>query len=267
MNRPELDTDAAHDGRTKTITRRRFVGAATAAALLSGAGARVLGSPDAGEATTAGGVKLFSRFTRLPGRSIAPDGWLLQYAQINANAWVLKYAKDRMPSVWGRYVNRTSNPDLGFTDHDEWKDAPDYGAYFGDSLVHYGGLFQDSAVSEEAQNWAARLIASQDADGYVGAFTFEARWRCWLEIFHQSLLIDALLYRYDIANDTAALATCERAAERIMQTWYHPPEKTEMGIFSGHGTVIVRSMGKLYAITGKDSYRKFAQEIMPQFKP
>ena len=140
MNQRKLDTDAGHDGKTRTITRRRFVGAATAAALLGGASARSLGSPETAEAATASGVKLFSQFTRLPGKSIAPDGWLLRYAQINAEGWVMKHARDRLPSVWGRYVHRTANPKLGFTVHDEWIDAPDYGAYFGDSLVHYAGL-------------------------------------------------------------------------------------------------------------------------------
>lgn len=35
-----------------------------------------------------------------------------------------------------------------------------------------------------------------------------------------------------------------------------------MGIFSGHGAIIVRSMGKLYAATGKDRYRKFGQTVL-----
>ena len=96
-----------------------------------------------------------------------------------------------MPSVWGRYFHRTSNPKLGFTDHDEWVDAPGYGSYFGDAMVHYAGLFPDSKVAAGAQKWAAQLVASQDPDGYIGAFTFKARWQCWLEVFSQSLLINA----------------------------------------------------------------------------
>jgi DUF1680 family protein len=241
------------------------VGAATAAALLGGASGLSLGSPEMGEATNASGVKLFSRFTRLPGRSIAPDGWLLRYAQINANGWVLKYARDRMPTVWGRFVHRTDNPHPESTDFEFDIDTPDYGAYFGDALVHYGGLFPDSAVSAEAQTWADQLIASQDSDGYIGGFQAPARWQQWLEIFSQSLLIDALLFRYDSAGDRAALRTCERAAARIIQTWNQPPEKMEMSLFSSHGTVIVRSMEKLYAATGKDSYRKFGQTVLERF--
>jgi DUF1680 family protein len=201
----------------------------------------------------------------VPAKSIAPDGWLLRYAQINADGWVRKYAKDAMPSVWGRYVHRTSNPKLGFTDHDEWIDAPDYGSYFGDALVHYAGLFPDCEVGAEAQKWAAQLVASQDADGYIGGFTFKARWQCWLEVFSQSLLINALLFRYACTGDRAILNTCERAADHILETWAQPPEDIEMGIFSGHGAVIVRTMGRLYAATGKDSYRDFGQTVLERY--
>jgi DUF1680 family protein len=246
------------------MSRRSFVGAAAAATLLGGAGGSGMGA-QAPESTTASGATLFSRFTTLPAKSIAPEGWLLRYAQINADGWVRKYAKDAMPSVWGRYVHRTSNPKLGFTDHDEWIDAPDYGSYFGDALVHYAGLFPDSDVGADAQKWAAQLVASQDADGYIGGFTFKARWQCWLEVFSQSLLINALLFRYACTGDSTILNTCTRAADHILETWSQPPADIEMGIFSGHGAVIVRTMGKLYAATGKDSYRKFGETVLDRY--
>jgi len=246
------------------MSRRRFVGAATAATLLGGAGGSGLGAQTP-EHATASGATLFSRFITLPPGSIAPEGWLLRYAQINADGWVLKYAKDAMPPVWGRYTHRTSNPKLGFTDHDEWIDAPDYGSYFGDALVHYGGLFPDSEVAAEAQKWAAMLAASQDADGYIGGFTLKARWQCWLEVFSQSLLINALLFRYECTGDGALLNVCRQAADHIMEIWSHPPADIEMGIFSGHGVVIIRTMGKLYAATGNDSYRKFGQTVLERY--
>jgi len=264
MSQHKLKAGAARGGEKTTMSRRRFVGVATAATLLGGAGSPGKGAPTPPH-PTASVATLFSQFTTLPTKSIVPGGWLLRYAQINADGWVRKYAQDAMPSVWGRYVHRTSNPDLGFTDHDEWIDAPDYGAYFGDALVHYGGIFPDSAVAAEAQKWAAQLVASQDADGYIGAFAFKARWQCWLEIFHQSLLLNALLFRYDLTGDSAVLSACERAANLILQAWAHPPANIRMGIFSGHGAVIVRTMGKLYAATGEDRYRQFGMSVLERY--
>ncbi len=266
MNQDRTNSDD-RSAKRMTISRRTFVGVATAATLLSGTSRTGMGAHTAPtpEHATPSGAKLFSRFSTLPAKSIAPEGWLLRYAEINANGWVLKYAHDAMPSVWGRYVYRTSNPKLGFTDHDEWVDPPDYGSYFGDALVHYAGLFPDSEVGAEARKWAAQLVASQDSDGYIGGFTFEARWQCWLEVFSQSLLINALLFQYGCTGDPALLNTCQRAADHILETWSQPPSNIEMGIFSGHGAIIVRTMGNLYAATGKDRYRQFGETVLDRY--
>ena len=264
MYRPKENSETVYEQGKRTLSRRRFVGAAAAATLLSRAGIPSMDS-QVPKSTTAAGATMYSRLTTLPPGSISPQGWLERYAQINANGWVLKYAKDAKPAVWGRYTHRTSHPELGFTDHDEWIDAPDYGTYFGDSLVHYGALFPGTEVAGKAQEWTGQLVGSQDADGYIGAFTFDARWQCWLEIFSQSMLLNALMFRYEVTGDPAVLKACERAADHIADTWSRPPAKIEMGIFSGHGAVIVRTMGKLYAATGNSRYSQFGQAVLEKY--
>jgi len=209
--------------------------------------------------------RLFAQFARLKAGSVSPAGWLEDYCRINGNGWVLKQAKDQLPDIWGRYIHRTSNPQLGFTANDEWLDPPDYGAYFGDALVHYGVLKAGADVESEAQIWATQLVASQDQDGYIGAFEPEARWQCWLEIFQQSLLIDALLFHYESNQDPAVLKACQRAANLIMEVWYGPNKLLKPQIFSGHGVIIVRTMGKLYAVTGDTRYVDFGREILARF--
>ena len=168
--------------------------------------------------------------------------------------------------MWGRYFNRTSKPQLGFTANDEWVDAPDYGAYFGDGLVHYAGSNAGRRPPIlEAQIWVHELVASQDPDGYIGAFQPSARWQNGLEIFHQSLLIDALLFAYELNREPAVLEACERASNRIMQAWYGPDKLLEPDIFSSHGTIIVRTMGRMYATTGDIRYRDFGKEILARY--
>lgn len=209
--------------------------------------------------------KLYRKFTRLPAGSVLPKGWLEDYCRINGNGWVLKQTKDRLPGVWGRYFHRTSNPELGFTANDEWIDAPDYGAYFGDGLAHYAGANAGADLQSEAQIWVNNLVASQDTDGYIGAFQPSARWQNGLEIFHQSLLIDALLFSYESSRDPAILEACERASNRIMQAWYGPDKLLKPDIFSSHGTIIVRTMGRMYATTGDIRYRDFGKEILARY--
>ncbi len=189
------------------MNRREFARAGLTAGMFGKAvsGSRRSESAAPADART---PRLFRRFVPLPPGSIRPEGWLARYVDINAGGWVLVYAKAQMREVYGRYTHRTSNPDLGFTDHDEWVDAPDYGAYFGDALVHYAQLRPSSEVASYAADWVKQLIGSQDSDGYIGGFAPGARWQCWLEIFSQALLLNALLYRYESMGTPHRLESC-----------------------------------------------------------
>jgi DUF1680 family protein len=235
---------------TVTLSRREFVGV-NAAAVLAGLGATTgRGAP----AVSVNGVKMFARYMRLPGTAITPEGWLGRYAEINANGWILKYAKERMPAVWGRYSHR------------EEKGPADYGSYFGDALVRYAGLFPGSKVDAEARAWVAQIIASQDPDGYIGAFHPEDRWHDSLEIFSQSLLIDALLFHYECTENAQSIACGRRAADRILQTWYQPGAQVKTStIFRYIGAEIVRTMDRLYAATGNPRYPEFALAVLKGF--
>ena len=124
--------------------------------------------------------------------------------------------------------------------------------------------------------WVEQLLASQDADGYIGAFAAGGRWEHWLEIFTQALAIEALLYRYEATGERALLVACERAATAQIAAWSAGPSRMAdpfgtvwegddalaHSIFGAHGTVTVRAMGKLYALTGRQSYLDFAAAVL-----
>ena len=253
MKEHQINQNSGRAGRIGSMSRRQFVGINSTVALLGAAAASKV-SARTPQPATANGVKLFRRFMRLPGRSITPDGWLGRYAQINANGWVMKYARERMPAVWGRYSHRGE------------KGPADYGSYFGDALVRYAGLFPGSEIGAEAQDWIVQIISSQDPDGYIGGFHPNERWQNGLEIFSQSLLIDALLFHYECTGDGETLKCAERAADLILQTWYQPAEQVKTNtIFRYIGAEIVRTMDRLYAATGKASYPKFALAVLARF--
>jgi DUF1680 family protein len=244
------------------MTRRTF-----AAAISAAFGTRTQSErPAAEQATPAAGARGYAsgltRFVPLPPGSTSPDGWLSHYLRINADGWVLQYARARMPEVWGRYWNRTSNPKLGFTDHDEWINPPDYGAYFGNSLVRYASVCPNSAAAKEAVEWIEKLIASQDDDGYIGGFTSAARWQNWIEVFVQSMLLESLLHRYRATGDQRCLKTSERTLKLIIRVFETPPKASEPGIFKEHGTIVVRQAAALYELTGQPEYRQFAKSVL-----
>ncbi len=194
-----------------------------------------------------------------------PAGWLKRWARINADGWLLRYARHREPGVYDKLWNRNTASKITFTENNETVILCDYTAYFADGLMRYAALCPDSELAREAEPWLERLLASQDADGYLGAFQPQARWQHWLEIFSQSLSLEALLYRYEATGDAALLEACERAAMPLQQAWYRAGQDVNLGAFSGHGTILVKFLGRLYSLTGQRAYLRFAEDVLERY--
>ena len=96
----------------------------------------------------------------------------------------------------------------------------------------------------------------------LGGFTLAARWQNWIEVFVQAMLLDSLLHRHRSTGDQRCLKASERNLQLIMSVFERPPKGSEPGIFSGHGTIIVRQAGALYELTGKPEYWHFAKSVI-----
>jgi uncharacterized protein len=212
-----------------------------------------------------GSVVSYARLHPLPPGSIRPAGWLRQYAEMNANAWLLRYARARDPEVYGKFWHRNPSAKVTFDENNVTQVLCDYTAYFADGLLHYAALLPDSPLAAEAEPWMDQLLASQDADGYLGAFQPQARWQHWLEIFSQALTLEALLHRYELTGERRLLDACERAAQLQLAAWFRPGPQANPGIFSGHGSIVVRALAKLYALTGQRAYLATAAEILAKY--
>ena len=245
--------------------------------------------PHSSTVKNASQVKTYGCFAPLPAGSIKPGGWLRAYAHINASSWLLHYARSQDVGVYGKFWQRNQTAAVVFDEFNQTLTLCDYTAYFADGLVHYAQLFPDSDLAVEARSWLERLLASQDV-GYLGAFEPHARWQHWLEIFSQALTQEALLFWYEFSDDDRFLSAAAAAARPQMQAWYHPEQalppaeylasgshehcsndqehpaaQVQPGIFSGHGTIIVRALGRLYALTGDLTYLRFATDVLDRY--
>ena len=205
------------------------------------------------------------RFRALPPRGIAPQRWLKRWAEINAGGWLLLYARNQEPGVYDKFWNRNQTAKVTFSENNETLILCDYTAYFGDGLVHYAQLCPDSELAQEADPWVQKMLDSQDPDGYLGAFVDSARWQHWLEIFSQSLTLEALLYHYEATGDAGLLQACEHAIQPQIKAWYRSDKTVNHAIFSGHGTIAIRALVKLYELTGNVAYLSFARDIMQKY--
>ena len=207
-------------------------------------------------------IQTFGRFTKLPAGSIQPTGCLRKWAEAVAGGWLADYTRHKDPGVYGRLWHRSQGGDVAFTDTGETIWPPDYGAYYADGLIRNALFLPGSELSREAEQWARLALASQDADGYLGAFAPPGRWQHWLEIFTQSLVIEALLAHYEATGDAELLQACEHAASAQRQAWANSDDRR---IFSTHGAIATRAMCRLYALTGNATYLDFARDVLAAY--
>lgn len=207
--------------------------------------------------------KTFGHFRLLPVRAIRPEGWLKDYAQINANSWLLLYARSRDKELYGEYrERRTVAGQQRFTD---------YMGDFGADLVHYATMLPEAEVAGEVEPWVKSVLECQDAGGYLGGFAPEARWRNWLEAWTLAYVLDALLMHYDATGDKSLLIACERTVGPVMQAVRGSsirspiPDGGKLFAFLNGGILLARPIGKLSVLTGKESYLSFAREYMYRF--
>jgi DUF1680 family protein len=228
--------------------------------------------------------KTFGRYALLSVGTIRPEGWLRQYAQINADSWLLMYARNRDKEVYNQYCDRREVRDQG--------SFVDYPGDFGADLVHYASMLPNAQVAVEVEPWIKSVLECQDADGYLGGFAPEARWRNWLETWTLAYVLDALLMHYEVTGDKSLLIACERAVGVVMQvvrnssnespgpdfhnglrgshddSGFGPIAKGDLYAFvtfGNAGILLARPIGKLSMLTGNESYLNFARDYLYKF--
>ena len=201
----------------------------------------------------------YARFTELPPGAIQPDGWLRQYARINADGWLLRYAKMRDPELYSILWDRVASLE-GY-----WDSSCDFAGYFADGLVRYAQLVPESDLATELDEWLSRLLDSQDPDGYLGPFEPDARNTQILEAFTIGILVEALLQRYEFTADPEILRAAERAMRALMKQWRPDGERSNVRSYLLHGTYVIRAATQIYKHTGKQDFLTYAREVLDRF--
>ena len=201
-------------------------------------------------------IRFYRAYAPLGAGKISPKGWLNKWQETNGNSWTLAYAKNRDPGVYSKFCDRNKTAEVIFDEKDQTLTLCDFTAYFADGLVRYAVLNPGSELENEWIEWLDKLLASQDDDGYIGAFEENARWKHWLEIFSQTVVIDAMLVWYEAQNEQKILDCCEKAMACIMRAF-----DNNVGDFGAHGTCVIRTVNKLYEITKNKEYLDFSAKV------
>ncbi len=93
-----------------------------------------------------------------------------------------------------------------------------------DSVVRFAAHTQDPRLIELKRKLIAEIIATQEADGYIGIMKPEARmWSLW-DVHEMSYLAYGLTSDHCFFRDVASLTAAQRLADYIMNRWRAEPD-------------------------------------------
>ena len=209
--------------------------------------------------------------TRLPHARYAFDGPLETYLRAVTEQWLL-IAPAANPAMLDMFADRDRKP---YRDQVPW--AGEFAGKYLTSAVQILRLTGDPALKRHLKTFVARLIAHQDADGYLGPWPHRHRltgyapnvmnkrgstWDAW---GHYHAMLGLLLW-HEESRDTQVLRCVESMAELFCRKFMGKPRRrlvdtgsTEMNMAPVHVLCI------LHRQTGKEHYLDLALQWVDEF--
>jgi DUF1680 family protein len=126
----------------------------------------------------------------------------------------------------------------------------------------------DPTLKTKIDRVAARLVATQEPNGYLGTYPVRDRWTSWDVWTHKYVLIGLLTY-WQSAHDPAALAACRRVGDLLLSTFGDGPGQRDINRAGEHmgmaATSVLEPMLLLYRATQDARYLDFARYIVRHY--
>ena len=134
-----------------------------------------------------------------------------------------------------------------------------------DGYVRSVLLLQDPALRRKVDQYVDSILATQDADGYLGIYGQDLRYRHTTEngeLWSKSTLYRVLLAYYEYTGKERVLTALKRAFENLMAGYplgQCDPFRVEKS-FAGHchGLTITDALYEMYELTGEEKYLTYA---------
>lgn len=142
-----------------------------------------------------------------------------------------------------------------------------------DGWMRTAVLLQDKAQLQKAEQLINRLLATQDADGYLGIYDRELRYRFDNEngeLWSKATLYRVLLGWYEYKKDARILNAVKRAVANVMQSYpiyrSHPFYSTSPNVGGiTHGLVFTDVLEHLHQLTGDRRYLDYCLFLYQDF--
>ncbi len=141
-----------------------------------------------------------------------------------------------------------------------------------DGLVRTALLTENPFFIEKARTRIEHLLATQDADGYLGIYAPDLRFNFSGEngeLWAQASLFRVLLGWYEATRDERVLTAVRRAVAVTMRAYLpgqsHPFDVKDDFAGVGHGLVFTDVLDRLYQLTGEEGYLAYARWLYTEY--
>lgn len=215
----------------------------------------------------------------LPFSSITPAGWLQQQLRENMNGFT-GFLDSLVPDLFigddiygkDRLTKKVKSKNVGaiaeggdWTIQYLWWNSETQSNWW-DGYIRTAILLRDSLSLGKARSYIARILATQDTDGYLGIYDPDLRYHFHNEngeLWSKTTLLRGLLAWFEYSRDTAVLKAVTRAVDNVLLHYpaYHSTpfysDKPDAGGVT-HGLVFTDVLESLYRLTRKEEYRDYA---------
>ena len=230
--------------------------------------------------------KISEKFQLLPFGSIKPNGWIKVQMQKDLNGFVGNLDQ-LVPDLindpiygTGRLQKNSKTKDLGNLKEGDAEGSEQYmwwnsetQSNWWDGFIRNVILLDDKAGIEKAKKYVYSILATQDADGYLGIYDTELRYKFNSEngeLWSKATLYRGLLAYYEFSKDQKVWNALVKAVNNVMRNYpinasspFSSGEKFNGGV--SHGLTFTDVLDKMYQITEDKKYVDYALFLFLDF--
>lgn len=142
-----------------------------------------------------------------------------------------------------------------------------------DGFIHNAILLDDKANLAKAEAYINYILSTQDADGYIGIYSPDLRYRFTDEngeLWAKTTVLRSLLAWYEYTQKPEILDAIVKAVDNVMTNYpinASSPFRSVKPFAGGltHGLVFTDVLDRLYQLTGKEKYINYALFLYKDF--
>ena len=217
---------------------------------------------------------------------IRPGGWLRSQMQNDLEHGFVGHLDEFVPDliqgddIYGadRLTNAVKTKQLGVVAKEThwevqflWWNSETQSNWW-DGLTRTAILLNHPQFMEKARTHIEHLLATQDADGYLGIYAPDLRFNFSGEngeLWAQASLFRVLLGWYEATQDERVLTAVRRAVERTMSAYAiansRPFDVKNDFAGVGHGLAFSDTLDRLYQLSGEEHYLAYARWLYIEY--